>query len=84
MNRLHEAGLLLLPDEIRAIREKYRLTQRQFEQLLGLGKNTVTRWEGGQVVPNASAEALLRLIDRDIEYARFLARRHGLELPEAA
>lgn len=84
VERLHSAGQLLLPEEIRIIREKYRLTQAEFEQLLGVGRNTITRWEGGQVVPNASAEALLRLIDKDPENARFLAQRHGLKLPDAA
>lgn len=45
---------LLGPHEIRAIRERYRLSQADFERLLGTGPKTVTRWERGTVVQTPS------------------------------
>lgn len=82
--KLHAEGQLLLPDEIRAVRERYGLTQPEFERLLGAGRNNASRWETGKVIPNAPTEELIRLIDRDPENARFLARRHGVDLSRAA
>jgi len=38
---------LLSADEIRAIRERYSLTQAELARLLRLGGNTVSRWGGG-------------------------------------
>lgn len=52
------------PDEIRAIRERFGLTQADLEQLLGTGRKTVVRWESGAVCQSATAERVLRLIDK--------------------
>src|SRR4030065_1429699 len=56
---------LLSADEIRSIRERYRLTQVQLARLLRLGGNTISRWESGRNVQTAAMDVLLRLI-RDI------------------
>lgn len=71
--RLHEDGVevyrrkfgLLSADEIRALRERFRLSQADFARLLRLGANTVSRWESGRNVQSASMDMLLRLI-RDL------------------
>ncbi len=64
---------LLSADEIRAIRERFELTQADLASLLRLGANTVSRWESGRNVQTAAMDVLLRLI-RDlpgsIEYLR--------------
>lgn len=64
---------LLSADEIRAIRERFGLTQGAFAQLLRLGSNTLSRWESGRTVQTAALDVLLRLI-RDLpgslEYLR--------------
>lgn len=64
---------LLAADEIRAIRERYNLTQAELARLLRLGANTVSRWESSRNVQTAAMDLLLRLI-RDlpgsIEYLR--------------
>jgi putative zinc finger/helix-turn-helix YgiT family protein len=64
---------LLSADEIRAIRERFSLTQADLAQLLRLGANTVSRWEAGRNVQSAAMDILLRMI-RDlpgsIEYLR--------------
>ncbi len=40
---------LLQPEEIRAIREKYQLSQVAFARVLGLGDKSVTRYENGSI-----------------------------------
>jgi putative zinc finger/helix-turn-helix YgiT family protein len=79
--RLHEDAIaiyrkkhgLLSADQIRAIRERFTLTQADLARLLRLGANTVSRWESGRNVQTAAMDMLLRLI-RDlpgsIEYLR--------------
>jgi len=67
---------LLSADDVRAIRERFHLTQADLARLLRLGANTVSRWESGRNVQTAAMDILLRLI-RDlpgsIEYLRDLA-----------
>jgi HTH-type transcriptional regulator / antitoxin MqsA len=75
---------LLLPREVRALRERLQLSQPQLETALGLGEKTVVRWESGRVVQNRSTDDLLRLIDRDPSALHFLAQLHGVTLPGAA
>jgi putative zinc finger/helix-turn-helix YgiT family protein len=56
---------LLSADDIRAIRERFNLTQADLARLLRLGANTVSRWESGRNVQTAAMDMLLRLI-RDL------------------
>lgn len=64
---------LLSADQIRAIRERFDLTQAEFARLVRLGANTLSRWESGRNVQTEAMDTLLRLI-RDlpgtIEYLR--------------
>ena len=53
---------LLLPVEIRIIREKYGLSQRALSRLLGWGEITIHRYENGAIQDNAH-DKLLRLIE---------------------
>jgi putative zinc finger/helix-turn-helix YgiT family protein len=79
--KIREEDGLLTPDEVRAVRRKFGLTQPEFERLLGVGANTVVRWERGTVPQGSAADSLLRLLDEFPENARFLADLHGVELP---
>lgn len=56
---------LLAAEEIRAIRERYGLTQADLARLLRLGPNTISRWEAGRNVQTGAMDVLLRLI-RDV------------------
>ena len=56
---------LLSADELRALRERYGLTQGDLARLLRLGANTVSRWESGRNVQTGAMDMLLRLI-RDL------------------
>ena len=82
--RLHQDAIeiyrkkhgLLSADEIRAIRERFGLTQSQFARLLRLGANTISRWESGRNVQTEAMEMLLRLI-RDLPGSIEYLRRHA-------
>jgi putative zinc finger/helix-turn-helix YgiT family protein len=56
---------LLSADQIRGIREQFKLTQAAFARLLRLGANTLSRWESGRNAQTEAMDTLLRLI-RDI------------------
>ena len=82
--RLHEDAIaiyrkehgLLSADEIRAIRERFGLTQADLARLLRLGANTVSRWESGRNVQTAAMDMLLRLI-RDLPGSIDYLRDHA-------
>jgi len=79
--KIREEDALLTPDQVRGIRRTLGLTQPQFERLLGVGANTVVRWERGTVPQGSAADSLLRLLDAFPENARFLGELHGVRLP---
>ena len=58
---LRQHAGLLTPDEIRAFREQYGLSQAQLESILRTGAKTVVRWERGTVCQSRAADQLLRL-----------------------
>lgn len=63
INRLKaEAEQLLLPDEIRAIRKKLKLTQIQAGTLLGGGKKAFQKYESGEILPSRAISNLLRVL----------------------
>jgi len=53
---------LLLPDEIKALREKLGLTQQQVADLLKIGDKTWTRWETGAQRPSQSLNLILKAL----------------------
>lgn len=67
---------LLSADEIRHIRERFQLTQKELARLLHLGANTISRWESGRNVQTEAMEMLLRLI-RDLPGSLDYLRRHA-------
>lgn len=64
---------LLSPEGIRALRERFGLTQGALGKLLRLGSSTVSRWESGRNVQTAAMDMLLRLI-RDVPGIDYLRR----------
>ena len=67
---------LLSASEMRAIRERFKLTQAEFGTLLRLGANTLSRWESGRNVQTEAMDTLLRLI-RDVPGSIEYLRRHA-------
>ena len=78
-----EEGLLSSAG-IRAIREQFGLTQREFEQLLRVGKNTVVRWESGTVIQSAAVDNTMRSLAEVPGLAKNMAARNGVRLATAA
>jgi putative zinc finger/helix-turn-helix YgiT family protein len=67
---------LLSADDIRAIRKRFGLTQRELAQLLRLGGNTISRWEAGRNVQTEAMDVLLRLL-RDVPGSLEYLRAHA-------
>jgi putative zinc finger/helix-turn-helix YgiT family protein len=63
---------LLTPDEIRQGRERLGLSQQELQELLGLGSNSLSRWENGHVFQSRSMNTLLRLVFHFPEVVSFL------------
>lgn len=76
----NEEGLLL-PWEIKSLRDAIGLSQAGFEKLLGVGPKTVVRWEKGTVFQNAATDSLLRLLRANRLNVLILAKRHEVEIP---
>ena len=50
----------LTPEEVRGIRETYGLSQAEFSRIAGIGEASLSRWETGAQLQNASSDRLLR------------------------
>lgn len=73
---------LLPPERVRGIRERFKLTQSQLEQLLGVGPKTVVRWERGTVFQNKATDQLLRVLEGVPGVFAFMVKQSKLELRE--
>ena len=67
---------LLQPAEIRAIREKYGLSQTAFARVLGLGDKTITRYENGSVADTAQNN-LIELMNSPGNFEVLLRKSQG-------
>jgi DNA-binding transcriptional regulator YiaG len=50
---------LLLPEEIKSLRQRFNLTQREMSNILQIGEKTYTRWETGHGRPSQVLNLLL-------------------------
>jgi putative transcriptional regulator len=57
----------MTPDEIKAIRKKLKLTQREFAAVFRVGLGTIRHWERGDRSPEGPAQVLLRVIEHEPE-----------------
>ena len=61
---------LLLPEQIRDLRQSLHLKQREISELLQIGEKTWTRWESGRERPSRSLNVMLQaLMDGKIDVA---------------
>ena len=60
----HKERKTLSADEIRAIREKYRMSRAVFANFLHISTRTLEKWELGTSRPNEQATTLLVLTDK--------------------
>lgn len=55
----------MTPDEVKAVREKLKLSQAVFAQYLHTGVTTLQNWEQGLAKPNKQAILLMKMVDRN-------------------
>ncbi|MCD4692166.1 MAG: helix-turn-helix domain-containing protein [Calditrichales bacterium] len=53
--------------DVKAIREKYGLSQNKFAKLLGISASTLRNWEQGRRNPEGPARILLSIADKHPE-----------------
>jgi putative transcriptional regulator len=62
------------PDRVRAIRKKFSLSTKAFEQRFGIPAATLNNWEQGRREPDVTARLLLRIIEREPEIVERVVR----------
>lgn len=60
----------LTPSEIRAVREKYGLSQQEWATKTRLGLASIKRWEAGNQVQNEAMDCYLRLLAIPANFAK--------------
>jgi putative zinc finger/helix-turn-helix YgiT family protein len=60
----------LAPDAIRAIRERYGLSQQEWATQTGFGIASVKRWETGNLIQNEATDRYLRLLANADTFAK--------------
>jgi len=66
---------LMLPGDIKDLRESMGVTQGEISELLKIGEKTWSRWENGRGRPSQSMNVLLKMLfdgKADINYLRFM------------
>ena len=51
--------------EVKAIRQKYALSQQDFAKIFGISVRTLQQWEQGRRFPQGPAKVLLNVIDKN-------------------
>jgi putative transcriptional regulator len=60
-----EHGRIATVPSVAAIRERTRLSQRRFAELLGVSVRTLQEWEQGRRAPSGAARTLLAIAARN-------------------
>ena len=50
--------------DVTSIREKYKMTQKEFSSLLGISVGTLRNWEQGRRKPQGPAKVLLKIAEK--------------------
>lgn len=70
---------LLTSSEIKSIRKKYEMNQKEFSQAIGLGEITIHRFENGSI-QTESVDSIIRLSDNpDIMYSFLIKNQSNFE-----
>lgn len=65
---------ILCPEEVYAIRERYRKTQQEFSEITGIGRASLGRWETGKNFQNSSSDNLIFLLGFPENMDRLVSR----------
>jgi len=63
---------LLTSEEIKQIREKYSLSQRELARILGIAEKSIAKYEAGFVAQSKAMDNLLRFIGEFPEVLKYL------------
>ena len=78
LNRLKaRSERLLIPEEIRRIRKKLRLTQEAAGLVIGGGPRAFQKYESGDLLPSRAISSALMLLDHDPKSLTVLKTRQG-------
>lgn len=69
-----KAERLLGPDDVKRVRERLGLSQREAGRLIGGGPNAFQKYESGEILVSRAVSNLLSLLDRHPEQLRELSR----------
>lgn len=75
MEEVSHAKGILAPSQIKAIRKKLGLTQKELEELIGVSSPTVSRWETGAMLPSKTADTLIRLLGEFPDAVAYLRKK---------
>lgn len=76
LNRLKaQVDGLLLPETVKRIRKRLKLTQREAGTIIGGGPNAFQKYESGDVLVSKAVASALLLLDRDPESLSVLKSR---------
>jgi putative zinc finger/helix-turn-helix YgiT family protein len=84
VDELRRKAGLLFPAEIREKRQQLGLKQGQFAELLGVAKETVSRWETGGQIQQRVMDDLIRAFFDLPELRDYLRERRGLSPTETS
>lgn len=73
----HAQGFLA-PQDIKALRERHSLTQKQAAIIFGGGDNAFSKYERGEIYPSAAMDKLMRLFDAIPEVKKRLIQQSDL------
>lgn len=65
--------LNITPEEIKAIRNKYKMSRQVFARYLRVSSRTLENWEQGRSKPNEQAITLLQLVKNHPETLSYIA-----------
>jgi putative zinc finger/helix-turn-helix YgiT family protein len=65
----------LTPNEVKAIREQYQLSQQEWATRTGFGVASIKRWETGNLIQEKAADNYLRLLRQPDIFARLSSTR---------
>jgi HTH-type transcriptional regulator / antitoxin MqsA len=74
---------VLKPSEVRAVRQRLKLSQRKAGEILGGGPRAFQKYESGEILVSRPMTQLLRLLDRDPKRLQELSRSPG-QKPQGA
>jgi putative zinc finger/helix-turn-helix YgiT family protein len=55
---------MMTGQEIQVLRAEHNIAQEELEDILGVGKKTVARWENGKCIQSKTADTLLRVFQK--------------------